>query len=121
MWGIIKRRRRTCEIGGKIMNRAERIIGDYEFIITGNGRITIYFLDECIAQFQHSELLKLNEIINIANKFADHDKVDESLCPCGHIHKPSSNGNGLRTYCVEGSQCNSDKCKDFVNHAEEGK
>lgn len=50
------------------------------------------------------------------NSFAVHD-VPEKLCPCGHIHKPSSNGKGLRTYCVEGSQCNSDKCKDFVKHA----
>ena len=43
--------------------------------------------------------------------------IKEALCPCGHIHKPSSNGIGLRTYCVEGSQCNSDKCKEFVKHA----
>ena len=35
-------------------------------------------------------------------------------CECGHEHKPSSDGNGLKTYCVEGSQCNSDKCKEFV-------
>ncbi len=40
---------------------------------------------------------------------------EEKLCPCGHEHKPRSDGRGLRTYCVEGSQCNSDKCKEFVS------
>lgn len=39
---------------------------------------------------------------------------ESELCPCGHIHEPSSSGKGLRTYCVEGSQCNSNKCKDFL-------
>lgn len=43
--------------------------------------------------------------------------LDEKSCPCGHIHQPSSDGNGLRTYCVEGSQCNSDKCEEFVKHS----
>ncbi len=40
---------------------------------------------------------------------------EEKLCPCGHEHKPRSDGRGLRTYCVEGSQCNSDKCKEYVS------
>lgn len=53
-------------------------------------------------------------------KFADQksNEVKEELCPCGHIHEPSSNGNGLRAYCVEGSQCNSHKCKEFLEQKE---
>lgn len=47
------------------------------------------------------------------------DKV-KGLCPCGHVHLPYAGGRGFRTYCVEGSQCNSDKCKDFVSEAKDG-
>lgn len=42
------------------------------------------------------------------------DKHAGTLCPCGHVHMPSDNGNGLRTYCIKGSECNSPKCVEFV-------
>lgn len=58
-----------------------------------------------IVDLDHHVSLQLNyKIINIK----------EAICPCGHIHKPSSDGSELRTYCVEGSACNSDKCAEFV-------
>lgn len=41
-------------------------------------------------------------------------RSNKNLCPCGHIHEDWGGGCGLKTYCVEGSQCNSDKCAEFV-------
>ena len=59
------------------------------------------------------ELVK--EFVPSVSSDVSKQNSDEKLCPCGHEHKPRSDGRGLRTYCVEGSQCNSDKCKEFVS------
>lgn len=51
---------------------------------------------------------------DVVIKYVVHAVSDGKLCPCGHIHKPRYDGRGLRTYCVEGSKCNSDKCDTYV-------
>lgn len=50
------------------MKKIIKRINDYEFIITGKGRITIYFFNQCTAQFQPSELTELQEILDIAKQ-----------------------------------------------------
>lgn len=95
--------------------------GMYERTSFGENSYKDRYFDHIRSHSLHVDEYKVEVIGNIYENPELYDPIHakvEKLCPCGHIHKPSSDGNRLRIYCVEGSQCNSNKCKEFVAHAD---